>query len=149
MSARKAGLTIKSAGEKLGGTVRLQLRQPRLAEIVADELRQRITSGAMRDGDLLPKLEDLLEEFKVSKPSLREALRILETEGLITVRRGNMGGAVIHAPGSRDAGYMIGLVPESRNVTVRDLADAILQFEPICAALCSERADRITQVVPQ
>ena len=103
----------------------------------------------MRDGDLLPKLEELLSEFNVSKPSLREALRILETEGLITVRRGNAGGAVIHAPGSRDAGYMIGLVLESRGVTVSDLAVAIKQFEPVCAAMCAMRQDRATHVVPR
>ncbi len=125
------------------------MRQPRLAELVAEELRRRITSGEMRDGDLLPKLEELLDEFNVSKPSLREALRILETEGLITVRRGNMGGALVHAPGSHDAGYMIGLVLESRNVNVRDLAEAIKQFEPICAALCAGRPDRQTAVVPR
>jgi DNA-binding FadR family transcriptional regulator len=128
---------------------RRQLRQPRLAELVAEELRARITSGAMRDGDMLPKLEELLDEFRVSKPSLREALRILETEGLITVRRGNTGGAVVHAPGNRDAGYMIGLVLESRNVSVRDLAGAIRSFEPNCASLCAERPDRMTAVVPR
>jgi len=129
--------------------VRGQLRQPRLAELVARELRDRITSGKMREGDILPKLEELLAEFNVSKPSLREALRILETEGLITVRRGNMGGAVVHAPGNRDAGYMIGLVLESRNVDVHDLAGAIKQFEPICAALCALRVDRQTAIVPR
>jgi GntR family transcriptional repressor for pyruvate dehydrogenase complex len=128
---------------------RLQLRQPRLAELVAAELRERITSGALRDGDALPKLEELLEEFQVSKPSLREALRILETEGLITVRRGNVGGATIHAPGHQDAGYMIGLVLESRNVTVEDLARAIRRVEPICAALCAERTDRKQTVLPE
>jgi DNA-binding FadR family transcriptional regulator len=128
---------------------RRQLRQPRLAELVADELRSRITSGAIRDGDMLPKLEDLLDEFQVSKPSLREALRILETEGLITVRRGNVGGAVVHAPGNRDAGYMIGLVLESRNVTMSDLAGAIRRLEPICAALCALRPDRETAVLPR
>jgi GntR family transcriptional regulator, transcriptional repressor for pyruvate dehydrogenase complex len=141
-------LTNNGAAERVNGAARRQLRQPRLAELVAEELRSRITSGSMRDGDMLPKLEDLLEEFKVSKPSLREALRILETEGLITVRRGNMGGAIVHAPGSSDAGYMIGLVLESRNVNVRDLAGAIKQFEPTCAALCAERPDRLTAVVP-
>jgi DNA-binding FadR family transcriptional regulator len=128
---------------------RKQLRQPRLAELVADKLRQRITSGAISDGDMLPKLEDLLEEFQVSKPSLREALRILETEGLITVRRGNVGGAVIHAPGNRDAGYMIGLVLESRNVTMSDLAVAVRRLEPICAALCALRRDRARSVLPR
>src|ERR1700694_2499717 len=128
---------------------RRQLRQPRLAELVAESLRLRITSGVLQEGDLLPKLEELLEEFQVSKPSLREALRILETEGLITVRRGNVGGAVVHAPGNRDAGYMIGLVLESRNVTMSDLAGAIRRVEPICAALCALRPDRNTAVVPR
>src|SRR5579862_3212008 len=138
-------LALSTSG---AAAARRQFKQPRLAELVASELRTRITSGEMRDGDLLPKLEELLTEFNVSKPSLREALRILETEGLITVRRGNAGGAVIHAPGSRDAGYMIGLVLESRGVTVSDLAVAIKQFEPVCASLCALRPDRETAVVP-
>jgi GntR family transcriptional regulator, transcriptional repressor for pyruvate dehydrogenase complex len=138
-----------SSDARANGSLRKQFRQPRLAELVASDLRRRITSGAIRDGDSLPKLEDMLDEFNVSKPSLREALRILETEGLITVRRGNMGGAVVHAPGSRDAGYMMSLVLESRNVIVADLAQAIMQFEPLCAALCAERPDRQETVVPR
>jgi GntR family transcriptional regulator, transcriptional repressor for pyruvate dehydrogenase complex len=40
-------------------------------------------------------------------------------------------------------------VLESRNVTVRDLAGAIKQFEPICAALCAQRADRLSAVIPR
>lgn len=126
-----------------------QLRQPRLAEIVAATLRSRITSGALRHGDRLPRQEDLLDEFRVSKPSLREALRILETEGLITVRRGNVGGAFVHAPDHDDAGYMIGLVLESRGVTIDDLAEAIRRVEPICAGLCAGRPDREEVVLPR
>ena len=128
---------------------RRQLRQPRLAELVATSLRDRITSGELKDGDRLPKQEELLEEFRVSKPSLREALRILETEGLITVRRGNVGGAFVHAPATDDAGYMIGLVLESRGVTVADLAEAVRRVEPICAGLCAARGDRRRAVLPK
>jgi DNA-binding FadR family transcriptional regulator len=128
---------------------RRQLRQPRLAELVAGALRDRITSGALRNGDFLPKQEELLEEFRVSKPSLREALRILETEGLVTVRRGNVGGALVHAPGHHDAGYMLGLVLESRGVGLRDVAAALRQLEPACAAMCAERADRKDAVLPR
>jgi GntR family transcriptional repressor for pyruvate dehydrogenase complex len=130
------------------GPARRQLRQPRLAEIVAAALRDRITSGRLRDGDRLPKQEELLDELGVSRPSLREALRILETEGLVTVRRGNVGGAFVHAPNHDDAGYMLGLVLESRNVTVADLAEAIRGVEPVCAGLCAGRADRETAVLP-
>ncbi len=126
------------------GKGRTQLRQPRLAEMVADILRERIVGGALIDGDNLPKQEDLLEEFSVSKPSIREALRILETEGLISVRRGNLGGAVVHVPQSHDAAYMLGLVLQSKHVALDDVGVALLNLEPACAALCTERDDRAT-----
>src|ERR1700755_1275124 len=89
----------------LDSNPRIQLHQPRLAEMVAALLRERILSGALRDGDPLPRQEDLLKEFGISKPSLREALRILEAEGLITVRRGNRGGALVHVPEAGHAAH--------------------------------------------
>jgi DNA-binding FadR family transcriptional regulator len=129
--------------------VRAQLRQPPIAELVAQVLRSQILSGALKDGDLLPRQEDLLQEFGVSKPSLREALRILETEGLITVQRGNIGGARVHAPHERDAAYMIGLVLQARAVTLNDVGEALRLTEPLCAGLCAARHDRATEVLPR
>lgn len=126
-----------------------QLRQPRLADMVASVLRERIVNGELGDGALLPKQDELLEEFRISRPSLREALRILESEGLLTVRRGNVGGSVVEAPNAESSAYMFGLVLQSRHATVADLADAIRHIEPITASLCAERDDRETTVVPQ
>src|SRR5882724_6325161 len=102
-----------------------RLRQPRLAEMVADGLRERILSGELGDGAMLPKQDDLLAEFRVSPPSIREALRILETEGLITVQRGNVGGAVVHRPQQSKAAYMLGLVLQSRAVPLQDVVTAM------------------------
>ena len=82
----------------IGPEARRRLSARRTAEIVADELRRQIIDGELADGDLLPRQELLVEQFNVSLVSLREALRILETEGLVSVRRGNRGGAVVHAP---------------------------------------------------
>src|ERR687892_2606249 len=90
-----------------------QLSQPRVAEMVADILRARIVDGEMADGDLLPKQDDLLDEFRVSRPSIREAMRILETEGLISVRRGNIGGAEGHPPKAGKAPYLFGVGVQS------------------------------------
>jgi len=128
---------------------RAQLRQPRLADMVASVLRERIVNGELGNGDLLPKQDELLEEFRISRPSLREALRILESEGLLTVRRGNVGGSVVEAPNAESSAYMFGLVLQSRRGTVADLADAIRHIEPITASLCAERPDRETEVIPQ
>ena len=56
-----------------------QRRSPRLAESVADSLRARILAQEFGDGDYLPKQEDLVREYRVSLPSVREALRGVET----------------------------------------------------------------------
>lgn len=127
----------------------MQIHQPRLAEMVADVLRERIVTGQLKDGDGLPRQEDLLVEFRVSRPSLREALRILEAEGLITVRRGNQGGATVHAPRVGNAAYSVGLVLQSRGVVMTDLRDALKSIEPVCAGLCAAREDRRETVLPQ
>jgi GntR family transcriptional regulator, transcriptional repressor for pyruvate dehydrogenase complex len=113
-----------------------------VAEVVADVLRVRIVDGELADGDLLPRQEDLVQEFGVSLPSLREAMRILETEGLISVRRGNIGGAVVHRPTPQAAAFMLGLVLQSRNVVLSDLAAALRVVEPACASMCAQRSTR-------
>ena len=124
------------------------VRAQRVAELVAQRLRERILRGELADGEMLPKEDDLRAEYPVSKPSLREALRILETEGLITVMRGNKGGALVHRPTEVDAGYMLGLVLTGQRTEVADLAAALQEIEPACAALCAARRDRKRVVVP-
>lgn len=126
-----------------------QLQQPRLAQLVAGILRTRIVDGVLQDGARLPKQDDLLREFRVSRPSLREALRILESEGLLKVQRGNVGGAIVRAPNAQSAAYMFGLVLQSSHVGLTDLADAIRNVEPVAAALCAARKDRSTAIIPQ
>jgi GntR family transcriptional repressor for pyruvate dehydrogenase complex len=126
----------------------VQIRQPRLAEMVAEALRERIVSGDLKDGAMLPRQEDLLQEFRVSRPSLREALRILEAEGLITVHRGNRGGATVHVPRAANAAYSVGLVLQSRGVQMIDVREALKSIEPVCAGLCAQRPDRLEAVLP-
>jgi GntR family transcriptional repressor for pyruvate dehydrogenase complex len=125
-----------------------QYHVPRLAEMIAGELRARILSGEYADGDTLPKQEDLLEQFGVSPPSIREALRVLETEGLVTVKRGNVGGAVVHAPLASKVSYMLALVMQSRSLPIRDVSKALAHLDPACAAECAVRSDRRRTVVP-
>ena len=124
------------------------VRPQRVAELVAGRLRDRILRGELGDGDLLPKEDELREEFPVSKPSMREALRILETEGLVTVRRGNQGGAVVHRPTATNAAYTMAIVLSGQRVTIADVAASLREVEPACAALCAARGDRHEVVLP-
>ena len=108
---------------------------PRMAELVAAQLRSRIVAGELQDGDELPRESDLREEFGVSRPSLREAVRILETEGLLRIRRGKVGGAIVSRPNAESAGYHLGLSLQSRGATLRDVASAREVLEPACVGL--------------
>lgn len=113
---------------------------------MAAELRARILAD---DGDgRLPTQDQLVSEFGVSYPSIREAIRILETEGLVTVRRGHLGGAEVHRPDESSAAYHLGLALQGRRVTLGDLAAGLRLLEPQCAAECARRDDREEEVVP-
>ena len=74
------------------------VKVPKTAELVATQLRNQIIRGELREGDALPPESTLMEQFAVSRPTLREAFRVLESEALISVRRGARGGARVHAP---------------------------------------------------
>jgi DNA-binding FadR family transcriptional regulator len=125
-----------------------RFRQPRVAEIVASKLRDDILSGRLKEGDVLRSQESLFGEFGVSPPALREAIHILETDGLISVRRGNVGGAVVHHPTAERTAHMISMVLQARSATPVDVSEALMHLEPICAGMCAAREDRMTEVVP-
>ena len=129
-----------------GHTARMGF-SPRVAESIAADLRKRILRSDV-DNVPLPRQDDLTAQYGVSGPSLREALRILEAEGLITVRRGKFGGAYVHKPSWSSAAYAFALSLQGQGVTVSDLAATILTLEPMCAAACAARTDRADSIVP-
>ncbi len=71
------------------------IKQARVSEEVAEELKQSILTGHFKTGDRLPSERDLAEEFQVSRVAIREALRFLENSGFIVTRQGVTGGAYI------------------------------------------------------
>jgi len=132
--------------KKKAGTER-RVEHARLREKpqrIADELRRLIVSGELSEGDSLGHEPDLIERFGVSRPSLREALRILEAEGLISVVRGMLGGVVVHAPDGRMTARTAALVLQARNVSLADVHEARSLLEPtavrVVASLRSRRS---------
>jgi DNA-binding FadR family transcriptional regulator len=107
-----------------------------------------IVGGELPDGVMLPRQEDLLAQFGVGTASLREALSVLEAEGLVTVQGGNRGGAIVHSPDAAGAALTIGLVLESRRTPLVDVGEANARVEFECAHLCAIAPDRAERIVP-
>ncbi|MFE3850697.1 FadR/GntR family transcriptional regulator [Streptomyces griseorubiginosus] len=128
--------TGRRGGGGLGG---VQVRVPKMAELVAARLRRMIVRGELAEGDALPSETALMEEFAVSRPTLREAFRVLESESLITVRRGARGGARVQVPEGTVAARYAGVVLEYRGTTLKDVYDARTVIEAPCAGLLAER----------
>lgn len=135
-------------GASRGGRGHSQFKPLSTAEIVAADLRRQIVAGKLADGTFLPRQNDLLDLYEVSRPSLREALRVLESEGLISIRRGKLGGAVVHRPSLHMVAQTLGLVLDSQSVSTPDLSTALNLLEPQCVGLCAARADRHKTVIP-
>lgn len=132
--AKKRSVANVRAGE------RARLREK--PQQIADELRRMIVAGELADGESLGHEPDLVERFGVSRPSLREALRILEAEGLISVVRGMLGGVVVHKPNERMTARTAALVLQARNVSLADVYEARSLLEPLAVRMMAESRSR-------
>ncbi|MGE3620397.1 MAG: FadR/GntR family transcriptional regulator [Acidimicrobiia bacterium] len=117
------------------------MNTPKAASVVADCIRAGIASGETSPGDVLPSESQLAELHGVSRPVVREALRILESESLISIRRGSSGGARILVPSVSAAARQIGLVLRVRDVTLADLMEARAHFEPFMVRQLARHRD--------
>lgn len=124
------------------GNDRFTVRVPKTAELVAGRIRRQIVLRELEEGDGLPSETALMAEFNISRPTLREAFRILESEGLINVRRGARGGARVQAPSEDVAARSAGLVLQYRGVTVADVLEARVVVEAPAARTLAKRRDR-------
>lgn len=115
------------------------IRVPKTAEVVANFIRKKIIRGELKEDDFLPHESQLLASLGVSRPTLREAFRILEAEMLITVGRGARTGARVHAPQVESVSRYAGFVLQSQKTTIADIYDARLAIEPFVARRLAER----------
>ncbi|MFM7536789.1 MAG: FadR/GntR family transcriptional regulator [Acidimicrobiales bacterium] len=109
------------------------------AELVADHLRSEIVAGNLAAGSTLPVERELIEAYGVSRPTLREALRILETEGLLKVTRGVKGGAKVIGPSLTLATHALGMLLQAKGTPLVDVQIARSIIEPPAARMVAER----------
>ncbi|MCW1384787.1 GntR family transcriptional regulator [Novosphingobium sp. KCTC 2891] len=134
---------LLGSNEEIGSQ---RIHVPKTSELVADKIRAQIVRGELNEGDALPPEGQLMDSLGISRPTLREAFRILESEGLISVVRGSRTGAKVHKPSvdlvSRYAGYVL----EAQGTTIADLYQARLAIEPtVVRWLATDRGGQATE----
>lgn len=108
---------------------RQYVHSPKMAELVAGDVRRRIVLRDLGVDKTLPTEPDLMAQYGVSRNVVREALRILESESMIELRRGARGGARVHAPEARVAARYFGLLLQWRGATLADVLHARVLLE--------------------
>jgi GntR family transcriptional repressor for pyruvate dehydrogenase complex len=116
-----------------------RLHVPKMAEVIVKRLRRQIVRGELVEGETLPSEQELQARFGVSRPTLREAFRILESESLITVRRGAHGGALVRVPDTDVAARYAALILEHRATTLDDVYEARIVIEPAAVGLLAAK----------
>lgn len=115
---------------------------PTAAQLVADAIRQQIVTGVLADGESLPPEASLIEQYGVSRPTFREALRILQSESLITIRRGSRGGARVNAPTVDPVARQAGHVLQHMGTTLGDVYQARAIIEPPAAGMIASNGNK-------
>ena len=114
------------------------IRSTRIYEEIVRQVKGLIAEGRLRSGDRLPPERDLAEKFVVSRTSVREALRALESRGLIEIRAGE--GAFVRDISVETLIETLALVILPHREAVGELFEARRLLEPAIAALAARRA---------
>ncbi len=110
---------------------------PKASDVLANELRERILSGEYPEGTPLPPERELVVQTRMSRTTVREALRILEVQGLIRIKAGRAGGAFVQHPGEESVADSLDLLIRGRRIRLASVHETREAIEPSCARLAA------------
>jgi DNA-binding FadR family transcriptional regulator len=124
----------------------IPVRAPKLSHLVAESLRAQIVGGEL--GEQLPSESELLRRFGVSRPTLREALRVVESEGLIQLGRGARTGATVLGPSVEAAARYGEIYLAAQKTTLGEVHEVRMLLEPsLVGRLASRRSAELLKVL--
>lgn len=121
---------------------RLRPRRPRAFQQIVEEIRNDIFRRHVSPGDRLPNEAALAERFMVSRPAVREALRVLELQGLVRVEHGFRGGAFVGEVGSMPVTQALETMLRLDRIDRAEIYTARRYLEPGVAALAARGMDQ-------
>ena len=116
------------------------VRLARASDEVVQQIKALIFGGRLASGDPLPSEKDLTEQFGLSRITIRDALRVLESEGLIEIKVGARGGAFVAQPSAQRVSESLTNLLRLQRITIQELIEARLAVEPHVASLAAKRA---------
>lgn len=119
---------------------RVRMPRPRSADIMVQRITEMVLDRSCMPGERIGSELELIKHFGVSRAVVREALRILEREGVITVKPGPAGGVFCAHPTSLSLSRSIDLYGAFHDVTPHDLIEARMELEVLTARLAAVRA---------
>ena len=111
---------------------------PKAADVLAGILREKILEGQLPEGADLPNERDLGLQSRLSRASVREALRILEGEGLIVTRTGRNGGSVVLRPSSATIERSVGIFIRGQKIRFEAVLETRSAIEPSSARFAAK-----------
>lgn len=108
-------------------------KQSKVTQKIIDQIRTAILAGRLTPGDRLPPERELMEQFQVSKQTLRESLRALEHAGLIDVRKGVGGGAFVVEVDIQVTKENLANFLYFKNLSIENLSELRILIEPHAA----------------
>ncbi len=112
-------------------------KSEKVSDNIIAQIRDSILSGTLKSGDRLASEKELIEQFGVSKATMREALRVLEVLGLIEVRKGIAGGAFVAKVGIRTTIHSLINFIHFQPVSIREITMLRYMIEPTVAQVAA------------
>ena len=110
---------------------------PKASDVLAEDLRERILEGQFEEGTALPTERQLVVQTAMSRTTVREALRILEVQGLVRIKTGRAGGAFVQKPDQESVAGSVALLIRGRKIRLAALLETREAIEPYCAQLAA------------
>ncbi|MYH59161.1 MAG: FadR family transcriptional regulator [Boseongicola sp. SB0675_bin_26] len=115
---------------------------------VAESIKDWVVAEGLKAGDRLPGEADLIVRFGMAKGTIREAMRILEAQGLIKTRTGPGGGSFVHEVSRQRAKALLGNYFFFKDLTIGDIYQLRLTLEPeLAASLAGNLPEDVLQLL--
>jgi GntR family transcriptional repressor for pyruvate dehydrogenase complex len=116
------------------------VKSGKVSELIVRQIKRAILNGRMKPGEKLPPERELVQTFQASRISVREALKSLETAGLLMIKPGS--GIFVAEANFKPLSDSLSSILRIQKASINDLTEARIIMEPSIAKLASERISR-------